>query len=198
MKEVEHHLDWYYPIENMRTLILGTFPPHKDKWDYPFYYPNKANNFWKVLANIAGTTLNYHSGEAAVLERKALMQNLRVGVQNLGLVVERRGKGALDKDISILEYQDLIGIITTSESLNKIFLPGYSDKTSTYKSFVDYLKKNGINYSLPEKIKAGFEFSIDLNRPITCVIGNSTSGTAQLGGVTFDMLVQQFRKAIVD
>jgi G:T/U-mismatch repair DNA glycosylase len=103
MKVREDHPEWYYPIPEMHTLILGTFPPHKKQWDYQFYYPNKANHFWKVMAEVGKTTLTKWEDEPAVEERKHLMKQMRVGVQNIGLAVERTNQSALDKDIVILE-----------------------------------------------------------------------------------------------
>jgi G:T/U-mismatch repair DNA glycosylase len=180
----------------MRTLILGTFPPHQKQWDYPFYYPNRANHFWKILAEVGKFTLTQWEGMPAVEERKFLMRQMRVGVQNIGLVVERENQSALDKDISVLKFQDLLSIINSNDSLQKVLLTGYSGKTSTYREFTKYLKMMGISYTKPDKVGAGFEFTAQFNRPINCLIGNSTSPTAQRGGISFEMLVDQFRKAI--
>ncbi len=196
MIEREEHPDWYYPIKNMRTLILGTFPPYIDQWHYKFYYPNNANHFWKVLAEVGKTTLKEWKNKPAVEERKELMKQMRVGVQNIGLVVERRDKSALDKDITILEYQDIISLIDEHDTLQKILLTGYSGKTSTYRSFIKYLKIKGVSHTKPKEVKAGYEFTIHCKRSITCVIGNSTSPTAQRGGVNSKMLVEQFRRTI--
>ncbi len=39
------------------------------------------------------------------------MEDLRIGVQNVGLKISRKGKSAADNDIEILEFQDILGII---------------------------------------------------------------------------------------
>ena len=180
----------------MKTLVLGTYPPHEDQRDFPFYYPNNVNHFWKILAEIANQPLKEWKLAPAVQERKALMTKLLVGVQNVGRVIERVDKSALDQNITILEYQDILKIFSENPSLRKILLTGYSGRTSTYRSFVTYLKLNGIEYSKPEAIKAGHEFTIYWERPLTCVLGNSTSPTARRSGVTFEKLVAQFRQAM--
>lgn len=72
----------------MRTLILGTFPPHESKRHFEFYYPNNQNRFWKVLAKLGSVTLTENHGLPAVEQRKMLMTQLRVGVQNIGKVDE--------------------------------------------------------------------------------------------------------------
>src|ERR1700741_4648646 len=97
----EHHPDWYYEIPVMKTLILGSYPPHQNKRDFEFYYPNKQNNFWKILAAIAKTELKYMSGDDAVAEKKQIMKKLKVGVENMGKTIQRRGTSARDTDIVI-------------------------------------------------------------------------------------------------
>lgn len=192
----EEHPEWYYHIPDMRTLILGTFPPYKDKRDFEFYYPNNQNRFWNVLAKIENCTLKAHEGQDAVEERKKLMKELKVGVQNIGKIINRKGESSLDIDIEILEFQDLLDIINKSEKLEAILLAGYSGKNSTYQSFIRYLKINDIKHNAPKKPIAGCEFSIQCKRPIRCIVGNSTSRSAVRAGVSFEMLIEQFKKAI--
>ena len=179
----------------MRTLILGT-SPHSDKRHYEFYYPNSQNRFWNVMAEIANTKLSISRGPQAVEERKRLMTQLKVGVQNIGKTILREGKSSADEDIEIIESQDILGIINENDSLQAILLTGYSGKTSTYGEFVKYLTKNQVQHSQPEKVRAGYKFTAQFKRPITCLIGNFTSMAAARGGVSFGDLLEQFKTAI--
>lgn len=193
--EREIHPDWYYPISGMRVLILGTYPPHVNKRDYDFYYPNRRNRFWKILAEIANVPLTENSGFAAVAQRKHLMRCLSVGVQNIGRVIERKGKSSLDRDIRITEFQDLLSLIRVNENLRTILLTGYSGSSSTYHSFVRYLDENEIQRSRPKSLSAGETFVIEVGRPILCVVANSTS-MAACRSVKYADLVKQFKKAL--
>ena len=194
--EKEHHPAWYYPIQGMETLILGTFPPYRKNWDFEFYYPNNQNHFWKVLAKLDGTQLKEIQLQSAVEERKKLMKRLRVGVQNLGKVILRRGTSSADKDIEILEFQDVLGIVNKCPTLKVIHLTGFSDKSSTYRSFIRYLRQCGREHALAEKVEAGFQFSLPGKESVLCTVGNSTSPAARRAGITFEMLVEQFREAM--
>jgi G:T/U-mismatch repair DNA glycosylase len=89
---IEEHPDWYFDIPVMKTLILGSYLPSPKRYSYPFYYPNKINHFWKILADIARVKLKYFEGEDAVTERKKIMLKLKVGVQNMGKKIKREGK----------------------------------------------------------------------------------------------------------
>jgi G:T/U-mismatch repair DNA glycosylase len=196
MKTKECHPDWYYPVQGMRALILGTFPPHTAKRDYEFYYPNSQNHFWKVMAAIANTKLSQNKGPQAVEERKRLMTQLKVGVQNIGRIIERDGVSSADNDIKIIESQDILGIINENDSLQAILLTGYSGKTNTYDEFVKYLTEKRVPHGpLPKKVRAGYQFTAQFKKPITCIIGNSTSRAA--GRVSFERLLEQFRSAII-
>jgi G:T/U-mismatch repair DNA glycosylase len=197
MKTEERHPDWYYKVPEMRTLILGTFPPYlkkSKKREYEFYYPNSRNRFWKVMAKIAKTELSVNDGQRAVEERKGLMKQLKVGVQYMGKTILRDGESSSDKHIEITEFQDILGIINENDSLQAILLTGYSGKTSTYGEFVKYLTKNQVEHRQPEKVKAGYEFTAQFKRPIRCIIGNSTSTAARR--VSCERLLEQFRSAI--
>jgi hypothetical protein len=96
----------------------------------------------------------------------------------------------------IIEPQDILGIVNQNDSLQAILLTGYSGKTSTYREFVKYLTKNQVQHSQPEKVRAGSKFVAQFKRPITCIIGNSTS-MAAARGVSFRSLLEQFRSAII-
>jgi G:T/U-mismatch repair DNA glycosylase len=190
----ELHPNWYKDVTPMRCLILGSFPPHPSKWAYPFFYPNRRNRFWKILADLAGQPLKStkHNNELAVKERYSIMRKLEVGVQNLGLEIERKGRSALDTDIRITRFHDIISIIETHPELNRILLPGYSALHSTARSFIKYLHEKGIKVSSIEQIKPDTLFSMELgNRSIECVILNSTSPASR---VKYDFLLEQFKR----
>ena len=123
------------------------------------------------------------------------MTLLKVGVQNVGRTILRDGASSLDKNIEITEFQDILGIINDNDSLQAILLTGYSGKTSTYREFVKYLAKNQVQHGQPEKVRVGYKFTAQLKRPITCVIGNSTS-MAAARGVSFENLLGQFKSVL--
>ena len=190
----EEHPNWYKDVFPMRCLILGSFPPHHSKWAYPFYYPNRRNRFWKILAELAGESLQstMDNNELAVDERYSIMKKLEIGVQNLGLVIERKGKSALDTHIKIIKFQDIISIIENHPELERILLPGYSAENSTARSFMKYLQQNGIMISGVDQIKPETQFMIESKgRSIKCVILNSTSPASR---VKYDFLLEQFRR----
>jgi G:T/U-mismatch repair DNA glycosylase len=192
--ETEMHPDWYRDISHMHTLILGSFPPHHSKWAYPFYYPNGQNRFWKILAELAGETLLWTKTDQskAVEERFEIMKKLGTGVQNLGFEIERKGTSALDTNIRITRFHDILSIIEAHPELTTILLPGYSAENSTTRSFLRYLKEKEIETTEIPQIRAEASFKLYYQqRELDCVILNSTSTAAK---IKFDILLEQFRR----
>jgi G:T/U-mismatch repair DNA glycosylase len=190
----EEHPNWYKDVSPMRCLILGSFPPHSNKWEYPFFYPNGRNRFWKILSDLAESPLKWTKIDKikAVQERYEIMKKLEIGVQNLGLEVKRKGKSALDTHIRIIKFHDIISIIETHSELRRILLPGYSAFSSTARSFIRYMQQIGIEVSRIDAIKPESVFKIHLKgRSIDCVVLNSTSTASR---IKYEFLLQQFRR----
>lgn len=50
--EIESHPWQPFIPEGARILIMGTFPPQSKRWNMDFYYPNRTNDFWKIMGLI--------------------------------------------------------------------------------------------------------------------------------------------------
>ena len=49
---IEHHpLKPFLPKE-ARVLMLGSFPPPKERWCMDFFYPNPQNDMWRIIGQI--------------------------------------------------------------------------------------------------------------------------------------------------
>lgn len=46
---IESHPWQPFIPDNAKVLIMGTFPPKSNRWSMDFYYPNKINDFWRVM-----------------------------------------------------------------------------------------------------------------------------------------------------
>lgn len=43
-----HPLEPFLP-EGARILMLGSFPPKKERWSMDFFYPNFINDMWRIM-----------------------------------------------------------------------------------------------------------------------------------------------------
>ena len=46
-----HPLKPFLP-EGARLLMLGSFPPKRERWSMEFFYPNWINDMWRIWAHI--------------------------------------------------------------------------------------------------------------------------------------------------
>ena len=101
--------------ERAKVLIMGTFPPQPKRWNMNFYYPNRTNDFWKIMGIIflgnakalydeTGKNYNY---EAIV----NLMREKGVALNDTGSVVRRLKDNASDKFLEIIKPVDLPALL---------------------------------------------------------------------------------------
>lgn len=198
MQNTESHPNWFYDFKPMKVLVLGSFPPHQNRYAFPFYYPNKQNRFWKVMEIISGIPLNpdLSDVERAVAERKSIMRKLQMGIHDVALEIRRKGNSSLDSDIEILKYQDIISIVENHPELERIVLLGFSAKSSAAQSFLRYIEAQKIEAIFPNGFKPRIlnNFYVFMaKRKIECIILNSTSSASS---VQLSHLVEQFTEHI--
>jgi G:T/U-mismatch repair DNA glycosylase len=51
-KAIERHPWPPFIPAGARYLFLGTFPPQEHRWSMPFFYPNRTNDFWRIMGLI--------------------------------------------------------------------------------------------------------------------------------------------------
>ena len=54
----QHPFDPFLPA-NAQILLLGSFPPAKNRWSMGFYYPNIQNDMWRIMGIIFKKDKNY-------------------------------------------------------------------------------------------------------------------------------------------
>ncbi len=54
----KHPLTPFLP-SNAKILMLGTFPPKREKWCMDFFYPNFQNDMWRIFGKIFFNDTNY-------------------------------------------------------------------------------------------------------------------------------------------
>jgi G:T/U-mismatch repair DNA glycosylase len=193
-KEEKHPWNWYLP-SNAKTIIIGTFPPVIRNWSYDFFYPNKNNYFWKIMAKIADRELRYFSGNEAVRERKEILDQLQTGLSDMGKIIRRTKNSSLDENLEVVEYMDIFQLLDENPFVNKIIFTSSSGKSSAIKWFKDYLSGKGVCYKIP-KGQRPLRSLIDANgKRINIVLLYSTSPRAG-AAVSFEKLVTLFENEI--
>jgi G:T/U-mismatch repair DNA glycosylase len=195
MNEEIHPWQWF-AAAGCTTLIAGTFPTAKRNWHYDFFYPNTANLFWNIMAEIAGTKLNCFSDEAAVTERKNILRQLKVALTDMGQKIIRNDGSSLDENLVPLEYMDIFRILDENPSIRKILFTSSSGKASAAGWFNNYLAEKNIFHRFPKEKKPVRSILQYRNRPIELVVLHSPSRRAA-NRISFEEIVKLYKNEII-
>lgn len=90
---------------------MGTFPPQPNRWAMEFYYPNRTNDFWRVMGIIYyDDPAHFYTpdGKGFKLDEiKALLEREGIALHDTGARVRRLKDNASDKFLEIVTPVDL-------------------------------------------------------------------------------------------
>ncbi len=197
MHSQETHPFKFYSPPYCHSLIVGTFPPTKKNWSYEFFYPNKQNLFWGIMAQVAGKVLQHFSADEAVAERKEILAVLNTAITDMGLIVRRTNDSSLDENLHAIEYMDILHLLDQHPLINKIIFTSSSGRTSAARWFSNYLKQKNIIHKFPKGVKPLRSEFVYKGRTITLVILYSPSRRAA-NRVSLAELTNMYRREILD
>jgi G:T/U-mismatch repair DNA glycosylase len=117
MKTERHPLGYHLP-EETKLLMLGSFPPPRERWSMNFYYPNFQNDMWRILGLVFYADKDYFvaaSGKAFDEEKARLFcREKGIGLGDTAMEVIRLKDNASDK------FLEVVTPIKPEEVLNKI------------------------------------------------------------------------------
>ncbi len=189
-------------------LIIGTFPPHRSKWNFPFFFPNLQNRLWNILGRVAFGAENFSTqsngfDEATVEERQAILRKLNAAMVNIIHSCSRKGQSALDNDLNVATLHPIVSeILEPHPTILEIFLTSGSGANSCLSLLKRHLKENRIPFEKTKASKNSREAriadpkigSFELNgRRIAVYSLFSPSPTAQRSGITEAVLLQQYQ-----
>lgn len=125
---IERHPWEPFIPEGARVLIMGTFPPGPHRWSMDFYYPNRTNDFWKVMG-----LLFYGSADALLSKDgryfdlpliKRTMEAHHIALHDTCRAVRRLKGNASDKFLEVVEPVDLAALTARMPELRAIATTG--------------------------------------------------------------------------
>lgn len=178
---IETHPWAPYIPDNAQILILGTFPPGRDKWSMDFYYPNRINDFWRIMGLIFHNDKDflYNSNEKSfnLSQIKSLLNQYGIAMHDTAREVIRLKGNASDKFLEIvtpLPLDDILkqmpqckAIVSTGEkaaqviaSLTGTQVPNVGEYTTAINNGeslrIYRMPSTSRAYPLPIEKKAGF------------------------------------------
>lgn len=108
---VESHPWQPFIPDHTRVLIMGTFPPSPERWSMPFYYPNRINDFWRVMGlvfyNNPDRFYDNLSKTFRLDDITSFLTERGIALSDTGRKVKRLRNNASDAYLQIVEAVDL-------------------------------------------------------------------------------------------
>ena len=120
---IEYHpLQPFLPMD-ARLLMLGSFPPPKERWCMDFFYPNPQNDMWRIMGQVFfGDKLHFveqgtnskEQGRKAVFKYKeivAFCNTQGIAIFDTAQAVIRKQGNASDEHLEIVEQTDIAALL---------------------------------------------------------------------------------------
>ncbi len=132
MNTIEHPIERHpwppYIPDRARYLFLGTFPPKPERWSMPFFYPNRINDFWRVMGiifmNDRDALWDSEARRFDLAAIKSLLDREGIALWDTAMAVRRLKDNASDKFLEIVEPINLTALLDAHPSINQIVATG--------------------------------------------------------------------------
>ena len=123
----EHPLSPFLP-HNARVLMLGSFPPKREKWGMNFYYPNFQNDMWRIIGLLFFNN-KYHflDSSSTCFHRQRIIDFLKekgIALGDSAKRVRRLQDNASDKFLEVIESLDFTTTLQAIPMCNHIITTG--------------------------------------------------------------------------
>lgn len=111
--EIERHPLQPFLPENAQVLMLGSFPPPKERWCMDFFYPNPQNDMWRIMGQVFFEN-KQHFVEGKVFNREEIVSFCRkqgIAIFDTAQAVRRLQGNAADEHLEIVEQTDIAAIL---------------------------------------------------------------------------------------
>ena len=125
---VERHPWPPYIPDRAHYLFLGTFPPKPERWSMPFFYPNRINDFWRVMGlifmNDRDALWDKELRRFDLAAIKSLLDSKGIALWDTAMAVRRLKDNASDKFLEIVEPINLAALLDAHTSSTQIVATG--------------------------------------------------------------------------
>ena len=113
--EIEKHpLKPFLPAK-AKLLMLGSFPPQKQRWSMDFYYPNLNNDMWRIFGILFFDDKDYFLNETRkVFCRERIIDFLNekgIALFDTASSIRRLQDNASDKFLEVVEATDVTALL---------------------------------------------------------------------------------------
>ena len=155
--EIENHpLPPFLP-NGTNMLMLGSFPPPKERWKMDFFYPNIQNDMWRIFGLVFFDDSHYFLTDDRKSFRESALRSFLtekgIALWDTAMKVKRQKGNASDKFLEVLELVNLADLLSQIPDCQAIVVTGQK-AMDTLLSIVE----------VKEPAVGSFEETIFLNR----------------------------------
>lgn len=112
-----HPLEPFFP-EGARLLMMGSFPPKRERWKMDFYYPNFQNDMWRIFGLVFFEDKDYFLTE----DRKSFCeQRIREFLYHKGIALTDSGREVIrQKDNASDKFLEIVRTVDLKEVLKQL------------------------------------------------------------------------------
>ena len=110
MAPVEYHPFEPFLPDGGRLLMLGSFPPARERWSMEFYYPNFRNDMWRIVGLLFFGDKTHFIESAQRFDRVRIENFCRekgIALYDTASAVRRLRGNASDKFLEVVEPADI-------------------------------------------------------------------------------------------
>ena len=101
--------------EGAKILMLGSFPPKKERWSMDFFYPNFNNDMWRIVGEIFFNDRNHFTGkDGKSFEKDRIVEfceSKGIALYDTASEVRRLKDNASDKFLEIVTPTDIPALL---------------------------------------------------------------------------------------
>lgn len=126
MQSERHPWGFFLP-EDTRLLLLGSFPPARERWSMDFYYPNIQNDMWRVFGMLFYADKDYFlktPRQFDIDKAKAFCREKGIGMGDTADEIVRLKNNASDKFLEVVRPSDIVGALRSVPSCRAVAVTG--------------------------------------------------------------------------
>lgn len=145
--EIEHHpLNPFLP-DGAKLLMLGSFPPKRERWSMEFFYPNFQNDMWRIMGLLFYEDKNHFIVEG---ERRFSYDRVvefctqrGIAIYDTAYRVRRLNDNASDKFLEVVTPTDIGALLDELPACEAIVTTGEKATTIIAESMGSLVPKVG-------------------------------------------------------
>lgn len=122
-----HPLEPFLP-KGAKVLMLGSFPPQRQRWSMDFYYPNFINDMWRIMGIVFfGDKDRFVSKGRKGFELDAIVDFCKdkgIALSDTAVEVVRTKDNASDKFLEVTEPRDIAALLALMPDCRAVITTG--------------------------------------------------------------------------